>query len=98
MNSSDPRQLFAEIARALDQVAHEETHRSVDDRSFRDSLRAAGARAEELHQAIEAAQERAMVLRGELAGLIVQVVLHGDRFTADLVKTAAATAKNVITA
>jgi hypothetical protein len=53
---------------------------------------------EELHQAIEAAQERATGLRGELAGLIVQVMLHANGFTTDLVKTAAATAKEVIAA
>jgi hypothetical protein len=98
MELTSPKQFFADITRVLDQVAQEGTHRAVDDRPFRESLKAARARVEELHQAIEAAQEREAVLREELAGLIAQIMLHANTFTTDLVKTAAATAKEVIAA
>jgi cell division septum initiation protein DivIVA len=98
MDPADPKQFLAEITRVLDQTGREETHRSLDDHPLRESLRAARVRAEELQGEIEAAQERAAVLRRELAGLITQAMLDAHGFASAFVKTAAATAEEVIAA
>lgn len=97
MAPADSKQFFAEITRVLEQIAHE-THRSINDRGFRESLRGAAARAEELHQAIGTTQDRADVLRQELAGLIAQIMLQANEFTTELIRTSATTAQEAIAA